>query len=154
MVPLYAQDLHIHTTFSTGDSAVSKEQTVEMVAKINHAKITGISDHFEYIGEENFIQYKESVTSFGFKLGTEVDGHKWVKSALNYDFDYYIFHCRDTREDYNGLRKLMTKGRPVIIAHPYAMGTRLEEIPDNSIVEINNRYIVRYDWKMFFSGFE
>ena len=53
MIPLYTQDLHIHTIFSTGDSAVSREQTVELVAEINHAKIIGISDHFEYIGDEN-----------------------------------------------------------------------------------------------------
>src|SRR4030043_298865 len=60
-----------------------------MVSKINHAKIIGISDHFEYIGEANYIKYRESVTSFRFKLGTEVDGHKWVDLALSYDFDYY-----------------------------------------------------------------
>ena len=153
MIPLYTQDLHIHTIFSTGDSAVSREQTVELVAEINHAKIIGISDHFEYIGDENYKKYKESVTSFRFKLGTEVDGHKWVDSALNYDFDYYIYHCRDDTKNYKGLEKLMSKGKPVIIAHPYTTGTSLDKIPENSIVEINNRYVIRYDWKAYFSDY-
>ncbi len=153
MTPLYAQDLHIHTVFSTGDSAVSREQTVEMVARIHHARIIGISDHFEYIGEENYMKYKETVTGFGFKLGTEVDGHKWVEPALNHDFDYYIYHCWDDPKDYRGLEKLMSKGRPVIVAHPYATGTSLDKIPESSIVEINNRYVIRYDWKAFFSEY-
>ena len=153
MIPLYTQDLHIHTIFSTGDSAVSKEQTVELVSEINHARVIGISDHFEYIGDEYFKKYRESVTSFGFKLGTEVDGYKWVEPALHFDFDYYIYHCRDDIKDYRGLEKLMSGGKPVIVAHPYATGTSLEKIPGNSIVEINNRYVMRYDWKAFFSGY-
>lgn len=153
MDPLYTQDLHIHTIFSTGDRAVSKEQTVELVAKVNHAKIIGISDHFEYIENDNYLKYKETVTGFQFKLGTEIEGHKWVDSALNYDFDYYIYHCWDDPKDYKGLKKLMSGSKPVIVAHPYATGTNLDKIPENSIVEINNRYIFRYDWKAFFSGF-
>lgn len=153
MIPLYTQDLHIHTIFSTGDGAVSKEQTVELVAEINHAKIIGISDHFEYVGNECYEKYRESVTGFGFKLGTEVDGYKWVGPALNFDFDYYIYHCRDDTKDYRGLEKLMSGDKPVIIAHPYATGTSLEKIPANSIVEINNRYVIRHDWKAFFSGY-
>ena len=153
MIPLYSQDLHIHTVFSTGDSVVSKEQTVELVAKINHAKIIGISDHFEYIMNENYGKYRQAVTGFGFKLGTEVDGHRWIDSALNHDFDYYIYHCRDNSKDYKGLEKLMSRGKPVIIAHPYAIGTNLDKVPENSIVEINNRYVIRYDWKALFSGY-
>jgi histidinol phosphatase-like PHP family hydrolase len=153
MDPLYAQDLHIHTIFSAGDSAVSKEQTVELVAKVNHAKIIGISDHFEYIWMDNYLKYKETVTGFGFKLGTEIEGYKWVDSALNYDFDYYIYHCWDDPKDYKGLEKLMSGRKPVIVAHPYATGTNLDKIPENSIVEINNRYISRYDWSVFFSGY-
>ena len=153
MIPLYTQDLHIHTIFSTGDSVVSKEQTVELIAEINHAKIIGISDHFEYIGDEYYEKYRESVTSFRFKLGTEVDGYKWVDPALNFNFDYYIYHCRDDTKDYRGLEKLMSGNKPVIVAHPYATGTSLKKIPGNSIVEINNRYVIRYDWKAFFSGY-
>jgi histidinol phosphatase-like PHP family hydrolase len=153
MIPLYKQDLHIHTVFSTGDGAVSKEQTIELVAGINHAKIIGISDHFEYIGEENFKRYSESVTRFGFKVGTEVDGFKWVEPALALDFDYYIYHCRDDPRDYKALEKLISKGKPVIIAHPYATGADLESIPENCIIEINNRYIIRYDWKSYLNGY-
>jgi histidinol phosphatase-like PHP family hydrolase len=153
MDPLYTQDLHIHTVFSTGDSAVSKEQTVELVANVNHAKIIGISDHFEYIENDNYLKYKETVTGFHFKLGTEVEGYKWVDSALNHDFDYYIYHCWDNPKDYKGLEKLMSGRKPVIVAHPYAIGTNLDKIPENSIVEINNRYISRYDWRVFFSGY-
>ncbi len=153
MIPLYNQDLHIHTIFSTGDSVVSREQTVELIAKINHAKIIGISDHFEYIMNEYYDKYRQAVTSFGFKLGTEVDGHRWIDAALNYDFDYYIYHCRDNSKDYKGLVKLMSGGRPVIIAHPCAIGTNLDKVPENSIVEINNRYVIRHDWKSFFSGY-
>ena len=47
----------------------------------------------------------------------------------------------------------MSKGKPVIVAHPYVTGTNLAKIPKNSIVEINNRYVIRYDWKAFFSDY-
>ncbi len=153
MIRQCKQDLHIHTVFSTGDGAVSREQTVELVAKVNHARITGISDHFEYLEGVNYAKYRQAVTGFGFKLGTEVDGYKWIDSALKHDFDYYIYHCRDYVKDYKGLEKLMSANKPVIIAHPYAMGTNLDKVPEYSIVEINNRYIVRYDWRTFFTGY-
>jgi histidinol phosphatase-like PHP family hydrolase len=149
MIPIYAQDLHIHTVFSSGDGAVSREQTVDLVAGINHARVIGISDHFEYIAEENYKNYSETVNGFGFRLGTEVDGHKWVDKALDYHFDYYIYHCRDDQKDYKALEKLMSKNKPVIIAHPYAIGTNLNNLPENSIIEINNRYIIRCDWRTY-----
>ena len=107
MIPLYTQDLHIHTIFSTGDSAVSREQTVELVAEINHAKIIGISDHFEYIGDENYKKYKESVTSFRFKLGTEVDGHKWV------DSECFKIYCK--RIGYSGKNFILGRIRHIIL---------------------------------------
>ena len=153
MIPIYTQDLHIHTIFSTGDGAVSKEQTIDLVAGINHASIIGISDHFEYIAEENFKNYSETVNNFGFKLGTEIDGHKWVDPALDYDFDYYVYHCWDDQKDYKALEKLMSKDKPVIIAHPYAIGTNLNNLPENSIIEINNRYIIRYDWRTYLKNY-
>ena len=43
------QDLHIHTTYSTNDNSVVPEQTVALVAAVNHANIVGISDHLEYL---------------------------------------------------------------------------------------------------------
>jgi len=33
------QDLHIHTTFSSGDTAVVEKQTVEFIARLGHAEI-------------------------------------------------------------------------------------------------------------------
>ncbi len=145
-----AQDLHIHTVFSTGDSAVAEEQTVELIAKINHAKITGISDHFEYIHKKKFDFYKESVSSLGFKTGTEIDGKKYVNEASSLDFDYYIYHCWDARNDYKGIEKLLDTGKPVIIAHPHVTDTELGKIPAECYIEINNRYIYRYDWHNYF----
>ncbi|NJK84692.1 MAG: hypothetical protein HC906_00595 [Bacteroidales bacterium] len=151
--PLYRQDLHIHTIYSTGDSAVVPEQTIKLVSKINHAEIIGISDHFEYLGDV-YEKYRDEVYSYRFKLGTEVDGSRSVEAAAKLDFDYYIYHCWDSNpEDYRSVHKLLNTGKPVIIAHPYATGTKLEKIPEECYVEINNRYVYRYDWKAFFSGF-
>ena len=144
------QDLHIHTTFSTGDSAVTEDQTLEMIAEINHARIIGISDHFEYIGRDNFGHYSERVRSFGFKVGTEVDGQNYVNEAAALDFDYYLYHCWDAKDDYQGIDRLLDTGKPVIISHPYVTDTRLDKIPERCYIEINNRYIYRYDWHNFF----
>jgi hypothetical protein len=41
------QDLHIHSTWSDTDSAVVPEQTIALIAAVGHARIRGISDHFE-----------------------------------------------------------------------------------------------------------
>ena len=83
------QDLHIHTVFSTGDSAVMPEQTVELIASVRHAEIIGVSDHFEYIRDDCFERYRAAVTSFGFKLGTEVAGGDYADEAAGYPVDYY-----------------------------------------------------------------
>ncbi|RKX77101.1 MAG: hypothetical protein DRP87_10110 [Spirochaetes bacterium] len=137
------QDLHIHTTFSTGDSSIVPEQTVDLIARYPHARIIGISDHLEYVLDNRFDVYKEAVCSKGFYLGIEIGGGKWVSIAVELPVDYYIFHCKDNSDDYRGLELLIETGKPVIVAHPFIMGTNLKKVPSGSIIEINNRYIWR-----------
>jgi histidinol phosphatase-like PHP family hydrolase len=143
MIP---QDLHIHTTFSKLDSAIVEEQTIELIAAVRHAEIIGISDHFEHF-DEHFEEYAEKVRSFGFHVGTEVDGSQYVADAAALNFEYYIYHCRDEKTEYRGLEFLLNKGKPVIIPHPMMMGTNLDKIPRECYVELNNRYIWRFDWR-------
>jgi predicted aldo/keto reductase-like oxidoreductase len=144
---LYKQDLHIHTEFSFGDRAVIQGMVPELIAWLRHAEVIGISDHFEYLTGKRHPIYKEAIKQHGFYCGTEVDGYKEAKKAIAYDFDYYIYHCRDQHKEYEGIKYLLGSGKPVIIAHPYAMGTNLEKVPSSCYVEINNRYIWRYSWK-------
>jgi len=136
------QDLHIHTTFSKGDGAVVPEMTVELVAQIGHARVLGISDHLEYVGGE-FEAYARTVRSFGLKLGLEINGAEWVEEAERLPVDYYVYHCRDRREDYLGAGRLAASGRPVIIAHPHVLETDLSKVPPECLIEINNRYAWR-----------
>ncbi|WP_319524278.1 PHP domain-containing protein [uncultured Desulfosarcina sp.] len=145
------QDLHIHTTYSTGDSAIVPEQTVALVASVKHAGIIGISDHFEYLLGGFFDGYAREVRGAGLKVGTEVDGHEWAKEATKYDFDYYIVHCRDRDADYRCLETLLTTGMPVIVAHPNAFDTDLKRVPSECLIEINNRYVWRTDWKKYYT---
>lgn len=123
---LVAQDLHVHTTYSVGDSAVLPQQTVAFVARFRHARILGISDHLEYITGKTFNSYEREVRSHGILVGTEVNGAEWTSEAAELDFDYYIYHCRDTREDYLGAEELLSTDKPVIIAHPLALDTNLQ----------------------------
>ena len=37
--------------------------------------------------------------------------------------------------------------RPVIIAHPNALQTNLDRVPDTCLIELNNRYLWRCDWR-------
>lgn len=143
----------MHTVFSTGDGAVVPQQTVELIAAIRHAEIIGISDHFDYLTGLAFGKYEKAVREFNFILGTEVDGQHWVNEALQYPFDYYIYHCYDTDADYRGADKLVNSGRPVIIAHPPALDTNLSKVPPQALIEINNRYSFRYDWKKYYTPF-
>lgn len=147
------QDLHIHTIFSAGDSAVVAEQTLELISKVKHAKMIGISDHFESITSEYYPTYRKAVSSYGFKVGTEVDGARSVAEAASLDFDYYLYHCRDEADDYNGIETLLMTDKPVIIAHPYAFDTKLHRIPNECYIEINNRYIWRFDWRNYLSDY-
>jgi histidinol phosphatase-like PHP family hydrolase len=144
MIP---QDLHIHTVFSSGDSAVVKEQTIDLIRQVRHAGIIGISDHFEYlVNGSTFDAYEKEVRSAGFKLGTEISGHTLVHEAVRTSCDYFVYHC-SREEDYRALDRLLETGRPVIIAHPLIMGTNINRIPCEAYIEINNRYIWRSNWR-------
>ena len=148
------QDLHIHTTYSKGDNAVVPEQTIGLVAAIQHAKIKGISDHFEYLLDGVFDAYAREIRQAGMKVGAEVDGHAWATEAMGYDIDYFVFHCRDRKADYRSLEMLLTTGKPVIVAHPNALDTRLSRLPTECLVEINNRYIWRSNWQAYYGPFK
>ena len=148
------QDLHIHTTYSTGDSSVVPEQTVALVAAVKHSTVVGISDHLEYLVKGSFIGYEKEIRQVGLKVGVEVDGHQWVDEATKLDFDYYIFHCRDQNADYRSLDRLLAAGKPVIIAHPNVFHTDLNRVPSQCLIEINNRYIWRTDWKQYYGPFK
>jgi hypothetical protein len=141
------QDLHMHTVYSTGDDSVASQQTVELIAAVAHARILGISDHFDFIFGDRFEEYAADLRSCGIKVGTEVDGTDWVTDALQVDADYYVYHCRDSHKEYRGAERLADSGKPVIIAHPFMMRTNIRKIPQNCYVEINNRYIWRSNWR-------
>lgn len=125
-----------------------------MVAFVKHAKITGISDHFEMFMPKLWEEYRTEVRKYGFLLGTEINGNESVDAALKFEFDYFVYHCWGHEpKDYKALENLQKSGKPVIVAHPYATGTDLHKIPEGSIVEINNRYVWRYDWSNFLGPF-
>ncbi len=132
----------MHTVFSRQDGAVVPEQTVELVARIAHARVLGISDHLEYVGDA-FEQYAREVRAHRLKLGLEVNGAEWVTEALALPVDYYLYHCRDRAEDYRGAERLAACGRPAIIAHPNALQTDLSRVSPDCLIEINNRYAWR-----------
>jgi histidinol phosphatase-like PHP family hydrolase len=129
------------------------EQTVALVAAVRHAVVVGISDHFECLVNGDFEGYEKEVRLAGLKVGVEVDGHPWVDEAIKYDVDYYIFHCRDQRDDYRSLDNLLSVGKPVIIAHPNAFRTNLNRVPAECLIEINNRYVWRADWRNYYGPF-
>jgi predicted metal-dependent phosphoesterase TrpH len=55
------QDLHIHTVYSAADSSVVAEQTRELVAAVAHARVLGISDHFEFVIGRDWERYVQNV---------------------------------------------------------------------------------------------
>lgn len=130
------------------------QQTVSFVAQLHHAKIVGISDHFEYLSDGVFEEYEKEVRSHGLKLGTEINGHEWVTEAVNTGCDYYIFHCFDRDADYLALERLLATEKPVIIAHPNMLNTDLNRVAPQCLIEINNRYIWRCNWKSFYLPFK
>lgn len=142
-----SQDLHMHTTYSSGDSSVVGEQTVSLIAELRYADVMGISDHFDYLVDGVFEQYELELRSHGLYVGVEVDGSPLVDEALLCNCDYYIYHCRNRKQEYRGLEKLLASEKPVIIAHPFMMGTVIEKTPSEGYLEINNRYIWRHDWR-------
>lgn len=146
------QDLHIHTVWSHGDASVVPQQTIELISSVEHARIRGISDHFEYIADR-FDDYQSAVQAAGLRVGIEIDGHAWVAAAMDITCDYRIYHCYDRDEDYRALDKLLADGSPVIIAHPNALNTNLDRVPEDCYIEINNRYIWRCDWRSFYGPF-
>ena len=150
---MIAQDLHIHTIYSATDSVIVPEQTIELVAAVRHARVVGISDHFENLVSGAFERYAGEVKNAGFKLGVEVDGHAWASEAADYPVEYYIVHCRDQDADYMALEQLLKTGRPVIIAHPTAFATDLNRVPPDCLIEINNRYVWCSDWKPYYAPF-
>jgi hypothetical protein len=152
-IGMLPQDLHIHSTWSHGDSAVVSEQTIALIAELCHAKVVGISDHFELVGERRFEAYSREVRAAGLKLGMEIDGHRWVPVAEAVPADYRIFHCYDRDADYRALDRLLETGQPVIVAHPNALDTNLGRVPPECLVEINNRYVWRCDWRSFYGPF-
>ena len=141
------QDLHVHTVFSRHDGAVVPEQTVELVARVAHAGVLGISDHLESLSD-SFEEYARTVRAHRLRLGVEVNGAEWVAQAEGLQVEYYMYHCRDRAEDYRGAERLAASGRPVIIAHPNALETDLSRVSPDCLVEINNRYAWRHQgWK-------
>jgi len=68
-------------------------------------------------------------------------------------FEYYIYHCRDCPEDYRGIHFLLDTGKPVIVAHPMILDTDLSRVPGECLVEINNRYVWRGDFRAFFGPY-
>lgn len=145
------QDLHIHTIFSTGDSSVPPQQTIELIAELNHAEIRGISDHFEYITGGIFEIYREKVHSHGFWCGCEVNDSSDAQEAVDYPFDYFIYHCRNHESEYRGAEKLLSTGKPVIISHPMAMGADLNRVPTECFIEVNNRYVWKNDYMSYYT---
>jgi histidinol phosphatase-like PHP family hydrolase len=148
MIP---QDLHIHTKFSTGDSSIVPQQTPELIASVGHAEAVGISDHIEYLYDSIFYTYTDAVRKQGFRLGAEIVQEADVDYALSLPLDYRVFHCYDEEKCYRAAERMVDSGVPLIIAHPMALGTDLSRIPRDCIVEINNRYVWRGDWKTFFT---
>ena len=144
------QDLHIHTVFSSDDASIVPEQTVELIAAVKHAEVVGISDHFENLVDGKFELYAAEVKKADLKLGIELDGHPLVKEAAMYDVDYFIVHCRDNSADYRAMDSLNETGKPVIVAHPNIFNTNLNLVPENCLIEINNRYVWRNDWYRYY----
>ena len=147
----YPQDLHIHTTFSKDDASVVPAQTLELVARVKHADVIGISDHFEHLIDDACDEYLRAVKHRGFFVGTEVDGADSALAAAEIGFDYYLYHCYDAAQHYRALEHLLATERPVIIAHPNALNTNLKRLPAECLLELNNRYIWQTDWMRFFA---
>ena len=150
--PILPQDLHIHTTFSTGDDSVVPEQTVGLVAGVGHARVVGISDHLDHVHGPAFAAYRDTVRRHELYLGVEVDGSAWIETALAHagDLDYLLYHCRNHTSEYRGAERLLDSGLPVIVSHPLAFGADIARVPPECLLEVNNRYVWRSDWRCGF----
>jgi hypothetical protein len=76
-----------------------------------------------------------------------------VDEAIQYPFEYYVYHCYNRDLDYQGAEKLLSTGKPVIIAHPQALDTNLKKVPKECYIEINNRYVWRFNWLPYYKPF-
>jgi hypothetical protein len=123
------------------------------VAAVHHARTVGISDHFECLLDGVFDAYADEVRQAGLKVGVEVNGHSWVAEASGCDVDYFVYHCHDRDADYHALDRLLATATPVIVAHPHMLDTDLNRLPAESLIEINNRYVWRTDWKRYYGPF-
>ena len=141
------QDLHVHTVFSHLDSAVAEAQTLDLIAAMRHARVIGISDHLDNLVERSVEEYIQAVRAHGFRIGIEACAPEWVEMAAGLPVEYYVYHCLDTDAGYAGAGHLLETGRPVIIAHPMVIGTNLDRVPPDCLVEINNRYVWQNDWR-------
>ena len=118
-----------------------------LIKSVRHASIEGISDHFEYLVDNDiYRQYDAEVRSAGFRVGMEVNGHALVTGAVKKNNDYFVYHCSKP-QDYKALELLVDTGKPVIIAHPLIMGTVIDKIPPECYIEVNNRYVCRSNWR-------
>lgn len=86
-----------------------------------------------------------------YKLSNKPENDK--KKAITLDPEYFIYHCRHRKAEYEGIEHLLATGKPVIIAHPLMMGTDLRKLPRECYVEINNRYVWRNDWRRGYKPF-
>jgi hypothetical protein len=77
-----------------------------------------------------------------------------VAEAAGREVDYFIFHCRDRDADYRSLDSLLATGKPVIVAHPNALNTDLNRVAADCLIEINNRYVWRTNWKRFYGPYK
>ncbi len=143
------QDLHIHTVYSHGDTAIEPQQTLDLIQALAHSRVIGISDHFEYLPPV-FDRYREDVHRRGFWCGCEINLSGDVSQALELPFDYYVYHCRDQESEYRGAERLLGSGKPVIISHPMAMGADLNRVPAGCFIEVNNRYVWKNDYMTYY----
>ncbi|MBN2626341.1 MAG: hypothetical protein JXA95_06705 [Spirochaetales bacterium] len=144
------QDLHIHTVYSHGDPAIEPQQTPDLIESLAHARVIGISDHYEYLPPV-FDEYRQDLHSRGFWCGCEINTGAEVPQALELPFDYYIYHCRDRDSEYRGAEQLADSGKPVIISHPMAMGADLNRVPTGCYIEVNNRYVWKGDYMAYYT---
>ena len=146
MRALDPQDLHLHSTFSSGDSAVVPQQTLALIASVRHARVVGVSDHLESLIDD-FASYESAVRGHNLRLGVEVNGAEWAARAAALPVDYF---CRDRAEDYAGAEALLGTGKPLIIAHPQVLETNPDRLPEGCLIEVNNRYVWQRDGEGLF----
>jgi PHP family Zn ribbon phosphoesterase len=84
------QDLHIHSTYSATDDYVVPQQTVSLIAAVKHARIVGVTDHFESLVKGTFEAYSAEVRGNGLPVFI---GSGNLNSALH---DTVVLSCSRT----------------------------------------------------------